>query len=136
VQESAQHGHVLLVSHYIYLLWVERMKLNHSFYSAFLPTLDAAIEISRPQRIAILCLAILANMAFSAYFFGTNTNSLGQVRGLPVCLPQAPCPSVGMGFPWQASECCWHSRAKKWLLRPLAPPPAAGVSIRWSSQAS
>lgn len=80
VQESANHGQVLLISHYIFLLWMQRLRLNHSFFSAFFPSLDAAIEISRPQRLSILCLAILANMAFSAYFFGTNTNSIGQVR--------------------------------------------------------
>jgi hypothetical protein len=78
LQESASHGQVLLISHYIFLLWMQRLRLNHSFFSAFFPSLDAAIEISRPQRLAILCLAILANMAFSAYFFGTNTNSIGQ----------------------------------------------------------
>jgi hypothetical protein len=34
--------------------------------------------ISRPQRIAILCTAMLTNMAFSAFFYGTKPGNTGH----------------------------------------------------------
>ena len=73
----------LLVGHYVLLLWWQRLRMNHAWLSSCFPSLESAIVMSRPQRLSILCLAIMANMAFSAYFFGTNPESVDQASGHP-----------------------------------------------------
>ncbi len=67
---SAQHGSVILVIHYVLLAWWSEIRRGHSWVSSLFPTLDTAVSVTRAQRIAVLCLSILVNMAFSAVLLG------------------------------------------------------------------
>ena len=59
--------------------------------SAFCPPSDAALVVTRPQRLAILCVAVMTNFAFNAYFFGAEAKTMSQtiVIGLLSALAMA-----------------------------------------------
>ncbi len=40
--------------------------------------MDVILEVTQPQRVAVLCLAVLVNMAVSALFFGVHRSNIGQ----------------------------------------------------------
>jgi hypothetical protein len=77
-QAAAKHGKTTLIVQYVLLLWWSTMRTEHSWVSTFYPSLDTALYITRPQRLATLCCAILANMAVSALFFGTEPTNVVQ----------------------------------------------------------
>jgi hypothetical protein len=69
---------VILVIHYVLLAWWSEIRRGHSWVSSLFPTLDTAVSVTRAQRIAVLCLSILVNMAFSALFMGTEPKNVSE----------------------------------------------------------
>ena len=65
----------MLVLSYILLVWMRNLRVNHAWLSVFVPPLDEQLFLSRPQRIAILCVSLLANFAAAALFFFSTADS-------------------------------------------------------------
>jgi hypothetical protein len=78
-QASYSRGLSVLVSHYLALQWWRKIRSDHPLLSVLYPPLEEVLRVSRPQRVLTVCLAILANMAVSALFFGTDPTNIAQV---------------------------------------------------------
>jgi hypothetical protein len=79
VQDAAKRGQFGLVVRFLGLLWLRRMRASHSWLSALVPPLDVVLEVSQPQRVAVLTAAVLVNMAFCAVFLGRNPANVPHV---------------------------------------------------------
>jgi hypothetical protein len=60
--------------HFLLILWWRRLRRDHTWLAAMAPPLDIILEVTQPQRVAVLCLIVLINMAFSAIFLGTDAS--------------------------------------------------------------
>ncbi len=71
-QDAQARGRTILVITYVFITWARELRVQHSWLSALIPPLDEQLVVSRPQRIVMLCVVLLANMFISALFLGTN----------------------------------------------------------------
>lgn len=76
---SKSRGSMVLAIHYIVKLWWYKTRVNHSLLSIFIPPMDDMIVISRAQRVATLCVGVLANMMTAALFFNSAPATSTQV---------------------------------------------------------
>lgn len=85
---TERRGKAALLLHYgVIKLWYG-LRVNHSWLSIFYPPMDEMLVITRPQRIAILAVGLLSNMAVSAIFFFASPNNDFQV---PLSCPVSVC---------------------------------------------
>lgn len=77
-QESEKRGYVFLFLHALVLLVRQGLRLDSQWVAALYPAKEHAMELTRSQTLATLCLAVLCNMFFSALFYGTETDNLEQ----------------------------------------------------------
>lgn len=92
MQDAQSRGTTMLVLSYFIMVWSHQVRVHHTWLSVLMPPLDEMLFITRPQRIAILCVSILANFAIGAVFFYATTNTVSQVAiaGLLSALAMIP----------------------------------------------
>ena len=66
-------GIALLVIHHIVAAFKDKLRRDHHWLGVAVPTLDAQLKLSRPQRIAVFASVLLTSMAVNAFFFGSST---------------------------------------------------------------
>lgn len=59
-------------------MWMHRIRTRSPYFGVFCPPLNEMLFITRPQRIATLCVAVLANFAVSATFLFATPASFYQ----------------------------------------------------------
>ena len=82
-QESHRRGVAVLALHFILVNWWHNLRANNVCLSTVFPPRSNTLSHTRPQRMACWCLQILANMAVSALFFGSDPGNAAQVE-IPV----------------------------------------------------
>ena len=108
-QSSDQRGEVLLSLHFLAMVWWKRLRQHHSWLAALAPPLDVILEVTQPQRVAVLCLSVLVNFALIAVYFGVRPGSVDQtaVAGIVGAVRTTllwPCPFAVVAV----SLCCWY----------------------------
>ncbi|KAA0170949.1 hypothetical protein FNF27_06426 [Cafeteria roenbergensis] len=99
LRSAKKKGTFFLVVQHICLDWVDRMRRNHPWGSAFASTLDEQLVMTRPQRIATLASSVLVAMAVAAFFFGRTPGTLESRLLISLIGAMAMLPT-DRGFPW------------------------------------
>jgi hypothetical protein len=79
LRDVQARGTTVLVLTYLMHVWWRELRQDHSWLSVLVPPLDQILFITRPQRIAILCVTILANFSVSAAFFYATPSTSSQL---------------------------------------------------------
>ena len=61
LQKSAHRGVFVLTMHYLLYLWRYRIRRQNPVLSVFWPVPDDLLAITRPQRIACMCLELMVS---------------------------------------------------------------------------
>lgn len=99
LRSAKKKGTFFLVVQHICLNWVDRMRRNHSWGSAFASTLDEQLVMTRPQRVATLASSVLVAMAVAAFFFGRTPATLESRLLISLIGALAMLPT-DRAFPW------------------------------------